>query len=221
MIHFLVCKLGKIEKLIDNLWSSIEGKNNVIETKKTLFQHYTALQHSQAVRLVGFVTGLFTLLGLTKVADNLRFSQIFSNFPTIILLDDSPQVWDFLKVTFLFIGVSILMFFILRTIFRFSVFGNMNSKVATVTSENLRQVVRDYATDEKTVQECEEKILWVCEMATSRLAKITKIYWFLPASLFLHHKDKDSKYTCNTTIGHLFLIGLSVFISSTLILFFW
>ncbi len=203
---------------IQALWKDNDGKDPLEDLKKSLFEHYTTLQNSQAIRLIGFVTGLFTLLGLAQASKVSKLSEIFANFPTIIVFGNSPQLWDFLKVIFLFMGVSIIIFLILRAIFRFAVFGTLSSEAAYITTKDARQVVVDYAKDEDDLKAYRNRAMWVIEIAASRLSHESKVLW-LPITWFISFSDP--KYPCNKNVGHFVVFASSLVVAFLLILFLW
>jgi hypothetical protein len=96
----------------------------ISEARKQLQTYYSDQQNQQMTRLIGFVIGLFTLLQLAQESRNLALSSVFPNV-TIFNMPKYAIYWDPLKVVFLFLGVSLILYFILRTIFRYALYGNM------------------------------------------------------------------------------------------------
>jgi hypothetical protein len=110
----------------------------ISEARKQLQTYYSDQQNQQMTRLIGFVIGLFTLLQLTQLSKSYPLRNVFPSFPHVIGATYAP-FWDFLKVLFLFFGVSLILFFILRTIFRYSLYGSMASWVMNVKDYEVKK----------------------------------------------------------------------------------
>lgn len=132
------------------MWEIFLGENEKTEgqreefyaTKGALLQYYSSMQASQATRLIGFVIALFTLI---QAVQNLKESYLSSLFPTLAgalesVLVVSPTLvvlLDFIKLGGLFVGIYLLMLFVMRTIFRFSVFSYLASHLADVKESDV------------------------------------------------------------------------------------
>jgi hypothetical protein len=90
--------------------------SKMMDYKISLQRHYDSLSHSQAVRIIGFVTGLFTLLQFC--IDLVRF------------------------VIFL-IPIFILLFFIFRSIFRFAVFSAHSEHIRGIEEKDIKNLEQD------------------------------------------------------------------------------
>ena len=206
------------EKQMDTLWKGKE--DNFEKAKHSLLSHHTAQQNSQATRLIGFVAGLFVLLQLTQTSKLYELTNVFPNFPTIIVFGDSPVLWDFLKVVFLFMGTWAILFFILRAIFRYAVFGKIAFSAMWVTMDDAKVFVRDYTRKEKkNPVEFEFREIWVLNQAASKKVYHEKIYLILPAKWFL--KFASPECPSREIIGYLFIGAVAFILAFKLLLFLW
>ena len=180
----------------------------ISEARKAVQTYYADQQSQQGARLVGFVIGLFTLLQLAQASKNLRLSGVFPNFPKVIEAINAP-FWDFLKVLFLLAGTTIIMFFIFRTIFRYSLYGVMASQVFIVKESEI----------EKYKQDSDYNELHAFNQVVAVDAyKNKKVFW-LPARWFMSLDDKECPI-CERT-GSTILAGASFLLSIILLIFLW
>lgn len=102
------------------------------EARAELLRHYVDLQTSQSTHLIGFVAGIFTLV--SAVSSNDRLFKVFTEGSGIIISFQLPQWLGF----WLFYGaVMVLLFFVLRSVFRFTVFGYLSVYVVLVTQNDI------------------------------------------------------------------------------------
>jgi hypothetical protein len=182
-----------------------------------LLSQYTAQQNGQGTRLIGFVVGLFTLLQLTQALDQSALSRIFPNFISFLQL---TAPWgDFLKVLFLFMGTWVILYFILRSIFRFSVYGHLSSAAMYVTEEEAEEVVVDYSKNSKNPEKYKKLAVWAINIAVARIVYDKKV-WRLPACWFAS-LPKDPKYPNCYKKGFGFLSAFSFVVAFLLLLFLW
>lgn len=208
------------EEQMDNLW---KGKEDDIEkARHELLSHFTAIQNNQGTRLIGFVAGLFVLLQLTQTSKAYLLATIFHSFPTITVLGDASLfwLWDSLKVAFLFAGTWAVLFFVLRTIFRYSVFGKMSSYAIWVTKDDAKDFVRAYAKAKNMKPvEFEFRKTWVLAEAAAKKVYHETIYWKLPARWFLGFGLPGCPPCENK--GYYFSSAVSSVLTILLILFLW
>jgi hypothetical protein len=162
---------------------------NIEEARRALLTYYTSLQSSQTTRLIGFVAGLFTLLQLTQVSKSLTLHTMFSSFP--IIINFPVIVWEAIRFVTLFGGIFIIIFFILRAIFRFCIFGLLSSAVANLSEEDYDTVLKDIgnvAEKKGPIQLMKIVASWKVVVKDNR-----KAYGVLPAKLFVQFNHKEYK----------------------------
>jgi len=191
----------------------------ISEARKQLQTYYSDQQNQQMTRLIGFVIGLFTLLQLTQSSKSSPLSSVFPYFPSVIEATYAP-FWDFLKVVFLFFGVSLILFFILRTIFRYALYGNMACWVMNINYGDIMK-------NKDKWSGCNEMFAFNYSLSLEiyRTARTTaRIFGIVPANWFFHFVDKDKKDTehpSHEKCGHVFCIFISALTSLLLLLFLW
>jgi len=169
--------------------------------------YYTSLQTAQVTRLIGFVAGLFTLLQLTQIPDNLGLERFFPTlFPTEVL----PDIWiEIFKFKALFFGTLLITFFILRAIFRFCVFGYLGSYITNVEKADIEKI---YKADKE--EKARERPILVIKRATSQrfINDDRRAYGIFKANWFFTYEDKSSD-KLGTVIQFFlaFVITLSLF----------
>jgi hypothetical protein len=195
----------------------------ISEARKQLQTYYSDQQNQQMTRLLGFVVGLFTLLQVTQSSKSSPLSSVFPHFPSASIKARyapfwlrigwlSPaENWDFLKVVFLFLGVSLILYFILRTIFRYALYGNMASWVMNIKYDN----VMEY----KDKGGCNE--MYALNHALSeKIYDDANIFWIFPANWFFK-VDEDTKYPSREKCGYAVCMFISIVTSLLLLLFLW
>lgn len=199
------------------------GKHEIAEARKAILSHYTAQQNGSVTRLVGFVIGLFTLLQLAQALGDKAFSKIFGNFPSLIQFT-LPWEGDVLKTLFLFFGTWIILYFIVRSISRFAVYGYLSSQIMYVTEGDAKDVIKDEAkrTNKKS-SEFNDLGIWALSTATLRSlydAKTMKIYYLVPVKWFFS-LPSHPKYPNREKTGFGVLLIVSWFFAFLLLLFLW
>lgn len=179
----------------------------ISEAKKTVLSYYTSLQTAQVTRFIGFVAGLFTLLQLTQIPDNLSLDRFFSTlFPTAVL----PEIWiEIFKFKALFFGTLLITFFILRAIFRFCIFGFLGSYVTNVEKTDIEKI---YEADKE--EKAKERPLLVIQKATSQkfINDDRRAYGIFKANWFFTFENKSSdKLGTAIQLFLAFVITLSLF----------
>jgi hypothetical protein len=193
----------------------------ISEARKQLQTYYSDQQNQQMTRLIGFVIGLFALLQLTTTAKESWFVNAFPYFSRIIevtsFLPCSVVValveicfLCFWKVGFLFAGTAIIMYFIFRTIFRYSLYGNMACNIMTIKDYEVKEFRNNVEYNE----------LLAFNTLLSRTVYNEKPIFGLPASWFFG-LAKDPKYPSHERCGIALCISISVLTSLLLLLFLW
>jgi hypothetical protein len=210
------------EEQIGNLWN---GKEDDIEKAKLeLYNHFTDIQNNQGTRLLGFVAGLFVLLQLTQTSKVYFLATVYDSFPTIKVLGDASLfwLWDVLKVAFLFAGTWAVLFFVMRTILRYSVFGQLTSNAIWVTKDDAKNFVRAYAEEKKMKpMDFEYRKAWVLAETTAEKVYHETIYWKLPAKWFLTFELPTRKCPHCEKRGYYFIGTVSIVLTILIILFLW
>lgn len=193
--------------------------SEISSVRNTLLKHYGDQQRSQGTRLIGFVAGLFALWTLTS--DVLRLSQVFE-FPYIPWLTDwvlslEPWLVDFSKIAFLFLGTSVILYFILRAIFRYSFYGHMVNAVIYIPKEEIEKLLKE----EKHARNLRMNNLYSLHLATTFYVYSCKKIFRLPARWFFSLGSIGKAYPNKEIIGNCFLGLLAGFFSLLLLLFMW
>ena len=199
-------------------WSPNEDK--LSEASKTLLEHYTDLQTSQSTRLIGFVAGLFALLQLTLTASTSGANQIFANTKIPVLTDWalslSPWIGEILKASILLVGTSGILFFIVRTILRYAIYGYMAFGVIGMSEDSVRQFLFKSDIDKSPTE------LRVLDTAVTREVHATKKAFLVPANLIVSvSKLHPKEFPNRTKRGYIYLGILSLFLSVLLLLLVW
>jgi hypothetical protein len=203
------------------------------EARRALLSHYTAQQNGQVTRLVGFVIGLFTLLQLSQALGDKALNQIFRNVPGFIQFT-MPWIGDVLKTLFLFFGTWIILYFILRAIFRFAFYGYLTSEVMIVTDEEAVKAVEDEAKEKvkregkaqdqeeikKEFKKFKDREIWALNTATLRHEYDGKKIYYVPAKWFFA-LPYAPKYPNREKTGIIFLLIVSFVLAFLLLLFLW
>jgi hypothetical protein len=199
-------------------WSPTEAK--LSEARNTLLKHYTDLQTAQGTRLIGFVAGLFALLQLTLTASTSGASQIFANTKIPVLTDwvlSLPSLLgEVMKAIVLLVGTSGILFFIVRTILRYAVYGHIAYGVISISEDDMRQFLYKSDVDKSATE------LSILDGAVTRYVHTKKKAFLVPANLIVsvsksHPKDFPNK----TKRGYIYLGLLSLFFSILLLLLLW
>jgi hypothetical protein len=212
---------GNGENFEDQLKKLWEGKDDKIEeAKATLIDHYTKQQNAQGTRLIGFVAGLFVLLQVTQTSIEYGLTKIFPNLSTIIISGNIAILWDVLKFLFLFLLTSAILFYTLRTIFRYAVFGILSTEVMWVTKDEAREIVRVFAKkDNEKPEYYEFRELWVVHRATASEAYGKNIYWKIKARWFMASANPEFP-SCENT-GFWLCGAFALILAFILLIFLW
>jgi hypothetical protein len=205
------------EQQLNNLWNNKEDR--IERAKHELLSNFTAQQNSLGTRLIGFIAGLFVLLQLSQTSNQYKLASVYPNFPEIIVAD-IPFLWDSLKVAFLFFGTWILLVLVLRSIFRYAVFGKLASYAMWVTSNEAKEIVRVRVKEyEMKPMAFEFREIWALSQATAKKVYKEKLYWIIPANWFLSFKFPNCP-SCQKK-GHYFSFAFSFILTLLLLLFLW
>lgn len=138
------------------------------ETKNALLRYYTSNLTSQGARLIGVAVTLFTLIQLVQNSKEVSLSTILlSDFvPAIQLSETGLLILAALKLL-LFGGILLaLLFFVIRSIFRFVVFGYLSSYLIrlehTEVSESTTSLHRTiHSTVVDNLEDAKQKVFWI------------------------------------------------------------
>lgn len=159
------------------------NQENLLENARAeLSRDYVAQQTSQSTRVIGFAAGIFTLVSVVSTQE--RLSKVFPEGSGIIIPWQPPQWLGF----WVFYGaVALLMFFVTRTMFRFTVFGYLTVYVKSVTQRRIENARGQYKKDHP--QEEEPTLISMVQRVTYDLLRHAKrrsftfpTMWFLPTS---------------------------------------
>jgi hypothetical protein len=216
---------------VPNVFGLCWNNEDFESARKELLAHYTAQQNGQSSRLLGMVVGLFTLLQLTQLMKNSPLGEIFTSFPAISPYL-SPYWTDLLKVIFLSAGVWLVLLFLLRSIFRFSVYGHMASSIIGISKEKTKFTIVCLAKTverqrvEKDRSETIDHVInhfKCCPIGALHVAVSKEVHgklaFGLPLKLFL----PTDNYLCpnRENIGYIALGLLAVFLTVLFLLFLW
>jgi hypothetical protein len=177
--------------------------HEVAEARKALLSYYADEQNIQVTRLIGFVVGLFTLLQLALVSKVPKIMEVTGFL---------PWFWNW-KDLFLFIGTAIILYFILRVIFRYSFFGYLSSNLFIVTVDDAKTVAAENNYESKL-----NEFLAFNLATTRKVYEDTKLFW-LPSNLFFTAGDK--KCPSRERWGVKILAIISVVLTFLIIYFLW
>ena len=151
------------------------------EDRDVLLRYYSEIQSSQSARLIGFSVALFTLLQMVQLSGQGTFSKIF---PFVSMSVPSWLITILNFVVFLiFLGtVFLLNLYIIRSIFRYAVYGLLISQLMYVS-----QTVAKPQKDESFLRV-------ISKIAVERIEK-RKLYTFIPLIWFISAKrfERDNK----------------------------
>jgi hypothetical protein len=197
-------------------WEPNEAK--LSEARRILLKHYTDIQTAQSTRLIGFVAGLFALLELTLTANNSGISQTFANFPQIPILTDfvlsiPPEIGEVTKAIVFILGTSGILFFIIRTILRYGVYGYMAFRVALISEDEMRQFLLKSDVSKPVTE------LFVLDVTVTRYVHSKNKAFLVPANLIISVSNLHPKeFPSRTKRGYIYFGLLSFFFSFLLLL---
>ncbi|MCW3985086.1 MAG: hypothetical protein NWE91_01565 [Candidatus Bathyarchaeota archaeon] len=111
------------------------GDNEFIQTKNALLRFFTGQATSQAARLIGFTIALFALLQTAQYSRQEPLSSVFSalQFPMIL----NELYLEGLKFLVLFVSILVILTFMIRAIFRFSVFSYLSEYLIKINKNDI------------------------------------------------------------------------------------
>jgi hypothetical protein len=102
-----------------------------------LKRDYISLSNSQAVRLIGLIAGLFTLLQVFQNSKNLPLSDIFLvDIPNIPVLEILANLLPWRLLAFVF-SVGLILFFSFRAFFRYALFCALSTNIRWIDKPEL------------------------------------------------------------------------------------
>lgn len=165
---------------------------NFLRVKNSLLSFYQNIASAQAVRLIGFTAGVFTLIGATQISPVQPLSEVFPEaviFPSIEWIP--PAISDNMKFLFLFGSIFILFFFIFRAIFRYASYSYLASALTYVSIEETEEA-EGQALHQKIinaliahVEKHQRKVFGLSILYFISYTKNTKIRWGTALSCFL------------------------------------
>jgi hypothetical protein len=137
---------------------------DILQCKTALLKHYDSLSNSQAVRIIGFIAGLLTLL---QTVQTLGRGEIASIFPNLAVCNISYTpfelfLMDCFKLSFFLIVIFGLFFYIFRAFFKFSLFSLYSNQLRWVKK-------RDIEALEKSEKLKEKDLMILIPWATSKI----------------------------------------------------
>jgi hypothetical protein len=224
----VVDSLNKISQNLENINDTLKVKNEEAKpiiteddfkkAQETLLGYYGDLQSSQGTRLIGFAVGLFALLQIAQypegsshafnkyLAFNLNLSSIFAGF----------------KVAVLFGGCLIILYFILRAIFRYSLFGYLPSKIITARKEEAELVLAEWkGRADLKGKEPTSSALYALNTSIFRKVHDENTVFRIKSRYFYSVLDPNQQYQGNERAGKVILLFLAVVLSGVLIAFLW
>lgn len=190
------------------------------EAQANLLHYYAQQQSAQGPRLIGFSIGLFTLFQLVLTSQ--KVSQLLPNliFPSVF----TPLGNDVFKLLFLLIASSIIMYFILRTVFRYCLYGYLPSGIMCTCRKDAEDTITEYNNQymkDNNGRSYEYSALFAVNTSAFRLIHCKWLYGLFHAYWFYSIKDPNPQYKSNQRVGAIILAILAFIISCLLITFFW
>lgn len=139
--------------------SSDKDVTNFLSAKNSMLTYYQNMGSAQAVRLIGFSAGLFTLLGIIQLSSEQHLRLFFKDAPSIINFGITSEGLAIINFIFLFISVGTLTFLICRAIFRYTAYSIIASDIIYITLADT------------TKTECEALHSQISEVMIERVAK--------------------------------------------------
>lgn len=173
-------------------------------TRSELLRYYTSQQASQGARLIGFAIVLFTLTQLVQHSHEQPLSSVFSNLPVLLPLSEIGLIIvELLKFGVLLFSIALLIFWVIRTIFRFTVFAYFAQRL--IESDEIEVSAQTKEPNCSTVHD-----------AVSNLVAEKKVYFKIPLVWF-YTRGKNSQHSK----GFLFSAILAILVSLVLLWFLW
>lgn len=119
-----------------NLWEKDPNKiSNFLRAKDSIITYYSSVASAQTIRLIGFTTGLFTLIGLDKLVLNDIMPELPFNY-----FEELVNSFDLYVPFFYCLSVFILFYFIFRSIFRYATFSKMSNSLFDISLEQTEKI---------------------------------------------------------------------------------
>lgn len=163
--------------------SSPDDVRNFLTAKNYLITYYQNISSSQAVRLIAFSAGLFTLLGAIQVPAEKSLRVFFKDAPSIINFGLTPEGLASFKFVILFLTISILLFFIFRAIFRYTTYAIIANELIYVKKDDLTETSEKKSLHNKLNDEI---VCRVTDKYPKKLFKCVKIDCFYSYSNNIH-----------------------------------
>ena len=173
------------------------------EAKSALIHHYASNRASHGVHLIGFTAGLFTLIQIVQNSESQPLSGIFKNV-SVIFSGIPPIIGEFFKLMVFFVGIWVLLFFIIRTIFRFAVFAYFAEySLAVGAKETYRR--------SEPIHEAIHLIVIEKVIEANK-----RLYWRFPLSWFVVRRGKESEHHQGYRLCGIIALGLAFVLVSLL-----
>lgn len=101
-----------------------DKNKEMMNCRIALQRHYVSLSHSQAIRIIGFVAGLLTLIQIVQISAK---GQLSSLYP--------------IKIILFLIPVLILLFYIFRAFFKFALFSAYSAHVLCIENTEIEYLI--------------------------------------------------------------------------------
>lgn len=192
----------------------------VYKAKLEIQKQYSSIRNALGVRLIGLIAGLFTLLQIVQNSQTFKLSKIF---PDLAILNIDYTMFGINAITsfklgLFFAAVWILLFFIIRTFFKFSVCSYYSDHVHWVTKHDLLSLP-----DEWGLNEIENIHSLVLETTGIKMAGKLKenskreyLYHVIPYDIFI----ADAPWG-NQKWGYILCAVLSFLATAVLIFIMW
>jgi len=127
--------------------TSTEEENEIdikhfLTVKNFYMSYFQNIASSQAVRLIGFTAGVFTLMGVIKLSPDEHLGEFFSDVYTFHIIRSivsiSPEIISAFNFGIFFGAIFILMFFIFRAIFRYMAFSDLSDTLIYLTRNDVK-----------------------------------------------------------------------------------
>ena len=174
------------------------------KTRSELLRYYTSQQTSQGARLIGFAIVLFTLTQLVQRSHEQPLSSVFSNLPLLLNLSEIGLILvEMFKFGVLLFSIAILIFWVIRTIFRFAVFAYFAQRLIELDVVEVSAQTKE--------PECS-----AVHGAVANLVAKEKVYFTVPLVWFFARGENSQNWK-----GLLFSAILAVLVSLILLWFLW
>lgn len=175
------------------------------ETKSALLRHYSEQQTSQGTRLIGFAVSFFTLIQTVQVSYSDKLAEVFAPLNQLPLPSFAVVVKPLLLLS-MFSIASILMIFIVRTVFRFA--------AVAILIQSLLELP-------PTTNDANQSLTTVISnrMREEFEKRNAKLYWLFPATWFVK-RDSDRGRRENRN-GWCLSLSIAVFLNLILFMLLW